>query len=302
MNRYSIELHYIEEDLGYNLFNENFPFYEPALREQFVKKFYDKYRFREIGTETIYRFKVMLNSRINLIMPYYTQLYQTELAAKKINFLLNKDLKETFIREITGQNNVESTSTTNTTGENNVESTSTSAKTGENNVENTTTSNTSGENSVESTSTTNTNGESNSTSEGRFLDTPSSRVTDEELDGYLTTAQKDKVNGTTTANGTSTNNSLGRNATNQTTINNSLEKNKLNENNTNNSLGRSNSTETNTNTSLGNNNQTETTELISQGNIGITSSGQLLEDWRKTLINIDMMILNDLNDLFFGLY
>ena len=50
MNRYTIELHYIEEDLGYNLFNENFPFYEPALREQFVKKFYDKYRFREIGS------------------------------------------------------------------------------------------------------------------------------------------------------------------------------------------------------------------------------------------------------------
>ena len=274
MNRYTIELHYIEEDLGYNLFNENFPFYEPTLREQFVKKFYDKYRFREIGAETIYRFKVMLNGRLNLIMPYYTQLYHTELEAKKINFLLNKDLKETFIREITGQNNVESTSTSRTSGENNIENTSTS--------------NTTGENNVESTSTTNTSGVSNSTSEGRFLDTPSSRISDEELDGYLTSAQKDKVNGTTTANGTSVNTSLGRNATNETTRSNSL--------------GKTSSNETSTNTSLGNNNQREVTDLISQGNIGITSSGQLLEDWRKTLINIDMMILNDLNDLFFGLY
>lgn len=218
MNRYTIELCNIEEDLGYNLFDENFPFYEPSLREQFVKKFYDRYRFREIGAETIYRFKLMLNGRLNLIMPYYNQLYQTELEAKKINFMLNKDLKETFVREITGQNNVESTSSTNTTGE------------------------------------------SNSTSEGRFLDTPSSRVTDEELEGYLTTAQKDKVNGRTIANGSSTN------------------------------------------TSLGNNNQRETTDLVSQGNIGITSSGQLLEDWRKTIINIDMMILDELQDLFFGLY
>lgn len=218
MNRYTIELCKIEEDLGYNLFDENFPFYEPSLREQFVKKFYDRYRFREIGAETIYRFKLMLNGRLNLIMPYYTQLYETELESKKCNFMLNKDLKETFVREITGQNNVESTSSTNTTGE------------------------------------------SNSTSEGRFLDTPSSKVTDEELEGYLTTAQKDKVNGRTSANGTSTN------------------------------------------TSLGNNNQRETTDLISQGNIGITSSGQLLEDWRKILINIDMMILDELKDLFFGLY
>lgn len=218
MNRYTIELSKIEEDLGYNLFDENFPFYEPSLREQFVKKFYDRYRFREIGAETIYRFKLMLNGRLNLIMPYYTQLYQTELESKKVNFMLNKDLKETFVREITGENNVESTTSTNTTGE------------------------------------------SNSTSEGRFLDTPSSKVTDEELGGYLTTAQKDKVNGRTTANGSSTN------------------------------------------TSLGNNNQRETTDLLSQGNIGITSSGQLLEDWRKILINIDMMILDELKDLFFGLY
>lgn len=218
MNRYTIELCKIEEDLGYDLFDKDFPFYEPSLREQFIKKFYDKYRFREIGAETIYRFKLMLNGRLNLIMPYYTQLYQTELESKKVNFMLNKDLKETFVREITGQNNVESTTSTNTTGE------------------------------------------SNSISEGRFLDTPSSRVTDEELEGYLTTAQKDKVNGRTTANGSSTN------------------------------------------TSLGNNNQRETTDLISQGNIGITSSGQLLEDWRKILINIDMMILDELKDLFFGLY
>lgn len=218
MNRYTIELCNIEEDLGYNLFDKNFPFYEPSLREQFIKKFYDRYRFREIGAETIYRFKLMLNARLNLIMPYYNQLYQTELESKKVNFMLNKDLKETFIREIVGENNVESTSNTNTTGE------------------------------------------SNSTSEGRFLDTPSSKVTDEELQGYLTTAQKDKVNGKTIASGTSTN------------------------------------------TSLGNNNQRETTDLVSQGNIGITSSGQLLEDWRKILINIDVMILDELQDLFFGLY
>ena len=45
-------------------------------------------------------------------MPYYKQLYQTELASKDINFLLNKDLKETFIRDIEGNdtsNNVSST-------------------------------------------------------------------------------------------------------------------------------------------------------------------------------------------------
>ena len=61
MNRYTIELHYIEEDLGYNLFDENFPFYEPTLREQFVKKFYDKYM--KLLSEEAYQKKTGLSDK-----------------------------------------------------------------------------------------------------------------------------------------------------------------------------------------------------------------------------------------------
>ena len=117
MANYTIELRQIENCLCY-LFPKGFPFYTDSeeLRKNFIQKFYDEYMFREIGFETTERFKRCLLGKLNLIMPYYEQIYQTELESKKINFMLNKDLVETFEREITGTSEVNSNATTNATG------------------------------------------------------------------------------------------------------------------------------------------------------------------------------------------
>ena len=48
--------------------------------------------------------------------------------------------------------------------------------------------------------------------------------------------------------------------------------------------------------------QNEKTILISKGNIGVTSSAELLEKWRKVIINIDELIINECYDLFMGVY
>ena len=117
MSRYTIELREIENCICY-LFPKGFPFYTDSeeLRLNFMQKFYDEYMFREIGFETVERFKRSLLGKLNKIMPYYTQLYHTELESKNINFLLNKDLVETFEREVSGSSEVNSNSTTNSTG------------------------------------------------------------------------------------------------------------------------------------------------------------------------------------------
>ena len=117
MARYTIELRDIENCICY-LFPKNFPFYTDSeeLRQDFLQKFYDEYMFREIGFETVERFKRSLLGKLNKIMPYYTQLYHTELESKDINFMLNKDLIETFEREISGISEVNSNSTTNASG------------------------------------------------------------------------------------------------------------------------------------------------------------------------------------------
>ena len=117
MARYTIELRDIENCICY-LFPKGFPFYSDTeeMRLNFIQKFYDEYMFREIGFETVERFKRSLLGKLNKIMPYYTQLYHTELESKNINFLLNKDLIETFEREITGTSEINSNATTNSNG------------------------------------------------------------------------------------------------------------------------------------------------------------------------------------------
>ena len=117
MARYTIELRDIENCICY-LFPKGFPFYSDNedLRQNFIQKFYDEYMFREIGFETVERFKRSLLGKLNKIMPYYTQLYHTELESKNINFLLNKDLIETFEREVSGTSEINSNSTSNANG------------------------------------------------------------------------------------------------------------------------------------------------------------------------------------------
>ena len=112
MAKYTIELNTLLKDEKFNVFDFDYDFYDEVLKPIFEVKFKDYYRFHEIGFETVERFQHNLKAKLNLIMPYYKQLYQTELASKDINFLLNKDLKETFIRDIEGNdtsNNVSST-------------------------------------------------------------------------------------------------------------------------------------------------------------------------------------------------
>ena len=117
MSKYTIELRDIENCICY-LFPKGFPFYTDSeeMRLNFIQKFYDEYMFREIGFETVERFKRSLLGKLNKIMPYYTQLYHTELESKNINFMLNKDLIETFERELSGSSEVNSNSTTNASG------------------------------------------------------------------------------------------------------------------------------------------------------------------------------------------
>lgn len=99
-SRVTIELSYIQDDPDFDLFSFEYDFYEPMFKKQFENKFMDHYRYYEIGFETIERFQRQLMSKLNMIMPYYRQLYITELKSKNIDYLVNKDLKETTERTL----------------------------------------------------------------------------------------------------------------------------------------------------------------------------------------------------------
>lgn len=119
MSKYTLELRQIHNT--YKVFNFEYDFYTDSeiIRKKFEEKFIDEYFFNEIGQETVARFQHRLRTRLNKIMPYYKQLYETEIAAKDINFLLNKDLTETFERIVTGESKSISDLKVNDQGENN---------------------------------------------------------------------------------------------------------------------------------------------------------------------------------------
>lgn len=121
MAKYTLELRTITESKNVKVFDFEYDFYDNDLKSKFEKKFIDHYYFDEIGFETIARFKHRLRTKLNDIMPDYKQLYETELAAKDINFLLNKDLKETFVREVDNTNNMTGDSLDKITGSDNTD-------------------------------------------------------------------------------------------------------------------------------------------------------------------------------------
>ena len=105
MSKYTLELRYLYEDKNFNLFDFSYNLYNNDLKPWFEEKFYQHFMFYEIGFDTIGMFKQRLMSKLNDIYPYYKQLYETEIRAKGIDFMLNKDLKESYVRELTSNSN-----------------------------------------------------------------------------------------------------------------------------------------------------------------------------------------------------
>lgn len=61
------------------VFNFEFPIFDENYRQVLCKKILKHYYTREIAHETVGRWKLALNAKLNEIMPYYNQLYKSEL-------------------------------------------------------------------------------------------------------------------------------------------------------------------------------------------------------------------------------
>ena len=105
MSKYTLELRYMYEDENFKLFDFPYNLYDNDIKPWFEEKFFQHFMFYEIGFDTIGMFKQRLMSKLNDIFPYYKQLYETEIRTKGIDFMLNKDLKESYVRELTSNSN-----------------------------------------------------------------------------------------------------------------------------------------------------------------------------------------------------
>lgn len=61
------------------IFNFDYPIFDEAYEEVLETKILKHFYTREIGMETYGAWKLKLNDRLNMIMPYYNQLYESQL-------------------------------------------------------------------------------------------------------------------------------------------------------------------------------------------------------------------------------
>lgn len=120
-SKYTLQLYYIYKDDSYNLFDQPYNLYNNELKPYFEEKFFQHFMFYEIGFDNINIFKQHLISTLNDIYPKYKQLYETEIRCQNIDFMLNKDLKESYIRKLNGESegNSQASSSSDNTSTNN---------------------------------------------------------------------------------------------------------------------------------------------------------------------------------------
>lgn len=99
-----------------DVFNFSFPIYDPDYLPMLEHNILNHYYTREIGLETVQLWKQKLNARLNVIMPKYNNIYQSEIY--KLDPLSNNSEVENFTRETQGnsKSDAQSSSTRKGTG------------------------------------------------------------------------------------------------------------------------------------------------------------------------------------------
>ncbi len=252
-------------DFTYPIFSED---YRNALEHHILQHFYT----REIAFQTVGRWKLGLQQKLNDIMPYYNKLYESqELDVDPFN---NIDVTET------------SESSGNTSSKNNTTRNGTSVTTGSSETNDTA----DGTSGTETNGTTTTNNSQDTTSShtDAFSDTPQGTLSNVDNLTYLTEYRKIGENNNVTDTGEQTTTGNADVTTHDET----------NSNTKTNSQTETDSTETASGETTNSGNYTKT---IKGKNTG-TSYSELITAYRETFLNIDMMIIEELEELFLQIY
>lgn len=222
------------------IFTSKVSFFDEDYRSILCKKILKHYYMREICCETVGLWVLWMNTRLEEIMPYYNQLYESA----KIKFDPMHDVNLTIEHNRTENETAIGNSTTDGTRESN----------------------------ITGNETTNRKTNSDETKKDLYSDTPQGGLTGVENGTYLTNARKttNNVNSTDNAEINNTEKNASKYSDNEKTTNN-----------------------------------VDTTENYLEtliGKQGSESFSTLLNKFRETFLNIDMMVINEFNDLFFGLW
>lgn len=274
------------------IFTGKAPFFDENYRSVLCQKILKHYYLREICCETVGIWKLWMNERLETIMPYYNQLYESELI--KFDPLNDVSLTRKHDRTVDGteERNGETSDTANGTRE--------ITNNGTENTTNNGTREVTGTNDTKETGTsdTTTSAESNGTKRDLYSDTPQGAITGLENENYLTNARKITDNVTNSGSeDTGTTRNIDNDYTENDTTNNTEN---TTTNNTENMT--TNDTKTGTNKVTGTSNTTEDYLETLIGKQGSGTYSKMLMEFRDTFLNIDMMVIDEFKDLFFGLW
>lgn len=127
MSKYTTEVRFIceslsglEESKGVNdvdtiinnswdkIFTTSVTFFDPAYKSVLCKKILKHYYLREICSETVGIWKLWMNERLEMIMPYYNQMYESQTLV--FDPLKDVNVTRTYNKETDGTENTTGTS------------------------------------------------------------------------------------------------------------------------------------------------------------------------------------------------
>lgn len=258
------------------LFDFDFPIYDESYRTVLETKIVKHFYTREIGAETVGRWKLFLDERLNLIMPYYNQRYKSTLL--EFNPMYDVDLTTDHGKENNG--NSENSGTHNDNIENNRTYNRTDKY--ERNL---------GEKTDYTRNlATDQQGQDSQNNWEYFSDTPQGGITGLESGNYLTNATHNVNTDTNNSSGTetgTTNTALSQTGTDNRQLSDTDD-----------------TIRSDTGSTSGKANYTDTESYLEhvKGKTPGQSYSKLLTEYRKTFINIDNEIINELEPLFMQLW
>ena len=307
-----------------SVFSFDFPVFDDAYRSVICTKILRHYYTREIGFETVGLWKLKLQTKLCEVMPYFNQLYKSELL--KFNPLYDTDLATTNAANKNSETNRSDTKTGSATQTGNRVESAQGTKGGTNDTDtaevntDTRTNSASGSNSEAGTDAKTSAGSANSvgtesdTNYKLYSDTPQGALTGVDDEEYLTNATKttdaksstNKTNSTDVSKGEynrSTENSSA-DTTEGTSVGNRNTKNTYDEQTSDNrtSADSSNSSSNESSTGFDTFNSTESYVLHVVGKQSGVSYSKMLTEFRETFLNIDLEVIESLSDLFLNLW
>lgn len=302
------------------IFNFSYPIYDENYRSVLETKILKHYYTKEIGFETAGLWQHWLDMRMNEIMPYYNQLYESCLI--KFNPMYDVDLttsskRTTDYDETTSGKYGKTNGSTRTDNlqdatEHNVNISSDNSGRTDSSHNSSTSGKTASSGRSDSTGTEAHTDTSATLVKDRYSDTPQGALSGVESDQYLTNARitDTSVNSSGNSNDTetTTNSSEGSSSGSESGSGNTTTSGSAHSTENGNSVTKHTGTQDLSGNESGDNSGTKNFDNVDDylehvvGKRGGVTFQQLLKEYRETFLNIDMMIIEELDDLFMKLW